>query len=274
MPVAAVCGAAASSASVTSRPTIARAIACGVVPAVGKRATVRPPRSTVMVSDTATTSSSLCVISRIVAPPAASVRSTRHRSATSGGESTAVGSSRMSTRAPRWSALRISTRCASPTVRSATSAVGSTASPVSRPSAATAATAAARSTRPRVIGSAPSTTFSATVSVGTSMKCWCTIPTPAAIAARVSHPVTSRPCTCTVPASGACPPASTRISVLLPAPFSPTTAWISPTAASSEASRLAATPPKALAIPRRCTAMGAAVVVVASVMAISGWTGP
>ena len=42
---------------------------------------------------------------------------------TSGGDSTAVGSSRIRIVAPRYSAFRISTRCASPTDRSATSAI-------------------------------------------------------------------------------------------------------------------------------------------------------
>ena len=41
----------ASPASTTSRPTIARAIDAGLVPAVGKRATVRPARITVIVSE-------------------------------------------------------------------------------------------------------------------------------------------------------------------------------------------------------------------------------
>ena len=59
---------------------------------------------------------------------------------------------------------------------------------------------------PRV-GSVPSTMFSATVSVGTSMKCWCTIPTPAAIASGVDQPVTSRPFTSTVPGVGRDEPA-------------------------------------------------------------------
>jgi hypothetical protein len=59
------------------------------------------------------------------------------------------------------------------------------------------------------------------------MKCWCTIPTPAAIAVGVLHPVTVAqravaPATSIVPAVGANMPASRRMSVLLPAPFSPT----------------------------------------------------
>ena len=39
--------------------------------------------------------------------------------------------------------------------------------------------------------------------VFTSMKCWCTIPTPAAMASVVFQPVTLRPFTSIVPPSGA-----------------------------------------------------------------------
>ena len=81
------------------------------------------------------------------------------------------------------------------------------------------------------------------------MKCWCTIPTPAPIASFVLQPVTSRPSTSTVPSFGANSPASTRISVDLPAPFSPTIAWISPRATSRVASRLATQSPKAFRMP-------------------------
>ena len=99
----------------------------------------------------------------------------------------------------------------------------------------------------RSCGSRPSTTFSATVSVGTSMKCWCTMPTPAAIASAVVQPVTSRavrlPCGRHRARTSR---SSTRISVDLPAPFSPTSAWISPRATSSDAPRFASTAPKRL----------------------------
>ena len=81
------------------------------------------------------------------------------------------------------------------------------------------------------------------------MKCWCTIPTPAAIAPAVDHPVTSRPNTSTVPASGAYIPARMRIRVDFPAPFSPTRAWISPAPTSRLAPRLARTAPKLLSMP-------------------------
>ena len=59
------------------------------------------------------------------------------------------------------------------------------------------------------------------------MKCWCTMPTPAAIASAVVQPVTSRSApvplgaTSSVPASSPYMPARMRMSVDLPAPFSP-----------------------------------------------------
>src|SRR5918997_3080941 len=49
-----------------------------------------------------------------------------------------------------------------------------------------------------------------------------------------------------VPASPRCTPVMILISVDLPAPFSPTSAWTSPRATSSDAPRSAGTPPKAL----------------------------
>ena len=56
---------------------------------------------TVMVSEISITSSSLCVMSTTVPPSSRRRRSTFHRSSTSGGESTAVGSSRIRIFAPR-----------------------------------------------------------------------------------------------------------------------------------------------------------------------------
>ena len=44
-----------------------------------------------------------------------------------------------------------------------------------------------RGGRARRVGSTPSTTFSATVNTGTSMKCWCTMPMPAWIASLASR---------------------------------------------------------------------------------------
>ena len=76
-------------------------MSAGVVPLVAMRPTVSPARITVMASEISTTSSSLCVMSTTVPPLARSARNTCQSSCTSGGESTAVGSSRIRTRAPR-----------------------------------------------------------------------------------------------------------------------------------------------------------------------------
>jgi hypothetical protein len=66
--------------------------------------------------------------------------------------------------------------------------------------------AVAVSSRPRRRGSAPSTTFSRTVRLSASMKCWCTMPMPAAIASPGSAKRTARPSTSIVPSSGRCMP--------------------------------------------------------------------
>src|SRR3972149_4813543 len=69
-------------------------------------------------------------------------RSVAKSASTSCGTRTAVGSSRMSTRQSRASALRISTRCCSPTESSATTAPGSTRMPSRSDASATRAAAA------------------------------------------------------------------------------------------------------------------------------------
>src|SRR5919206_5270423 len=53
-------------------------------------------------------------------------------------------------------------------------------------------------------------------------------------------------------------PASTRMSVLLPAPFSPTRAWISPRRSTRSTASSATTPGKRFVTPRRATIGGAA----------------
>src|SRR5215203_4875533 len=64
---------------------------------------------------------------------------------------------------------------------------------------------------------------------------------------------TSSPAMRIVPESGWYIPASTFMSVVLPAPFSPRTAWISPGQRSSEMRSLATTGPKRLLMPRIST---------------------
>ena len=85
-----------------------------VAPA-SRKATSLPCRSTATRRLTASTSSSLWEMKMIDRPSATSVFSVANSASTSCGVRTAVGSSRMRIRAPRYSAFRISTRWRSPT---------------------------------------------------------------------------------------------------------------------------------------------------------------
>ena len=139
------------------------------------------------------------MISTIVSPLLAQPRGAPPTArALRAGESTAVGSSRIRILAPRYNVLRISTRCASPTERSATSLLRLDNEP------------GVAGELSHLVGGAlvverdasrrrlqPSTTFSATVSVGTSMKCWCTMPIAGGDRIVGGPPVTSRPFTST-----------------------------------------------------------------------------
>ena len=108
---------------------MSRASSASVAPAASSVATFLPRCSTLMRSAISSTSLSLCEMKMIAVPRARSSRSTSKSSAVSWAVSTAVGSSRTSTSAPRYSARRISTRCWAPTVMSSTVASGSTARP-------------------------------------------------------------------------------------------------------------------------------------------------
>ena len=74
----------------------------------------------------------------------------------------------------------------------------------------------------------PSVTFSQTVSGPMRLKCWCTIARPSRAASVGSWITTGRPSIRISPASGVTSPSSTFMSVVLPAPFWPSTPWISP----------------------------------------------
>src|SRR3954470_9658351 len=116
--------------------------------------------------------------------------------------------------------------------------------------------ASARSSRPPRVGSLPRTMFSSTVKLPASMKCWWTIPMPAAMASLGLRKVTSRPSREILPSSGRCMPYRVFMSVDLPAPFSPTIAWTSPRRTRRSMSRLATTPGKRLVMPLSSTAYG------------------
>ncbi len=121
--------------------------------------------------------------------------------------------------------------------------------------------------------SAPSTTFSSTVRLSASMKCWKTMPTPAAIASAGDPRVTASPLISIVPESGRWTPYRIFMRVDLPAPFSPTTAWMVPRRTVRLMSSLAITPGKRLPMPCRRTAtvsLPGAVVVLTTVDLLAG----
>src|SRR5882724_8573033 len=72
---------------------------------------------------------------------------------------------------------------------------------------------------------------------------------PAACASRADRKRVSRPSSNKRPENSVCTPAMIFISVLLPAPFSPTRPWISPAESVKSTPRNAATPPKAFEMP-------------------------
>ena len=82
--------------------------------------------------------------------------------------------------------------------------------------------------RPARVDSSPSITFSVTVKTGISIKCWCTMPIPPAMASLGEWTLIGLPRTMISPSSGWYSPYRIFIRVVLPAPFSPSRAWISP----------------------------------------------
>ncbi len=145
----------------------------------------------------------------------------------------------------------------SPTPRSPTSASGSTLRPYRSPSSRSRA-APRGSSASFDPGSWPSTMFSQTARLSASRKCWNTMPMPARSRRAATGKSLSSPLTVTVPSSGRCAPYSVFISVDLPAPFSPTIAWIVPGRTVRFTPSFATTPGKRLTMSRSSIA-GAAV---------------
>src|SRR5437763_1875893 len=104
----------------------------------------------------------------------------------------------------------------------------------------------------------PSTTFSATVNGSTRRKCWCTMKIRASSASRGEWNCTGSPSRKISPASGRYRPVRMLESVVLPAPFSPSSACTSPAAASNSTRSFASTAGKRFVIPRSATAGAAA----------------
>ena len=224
-----------------SAPIIIVANCEAVASAVGTVPALRPPRSTVTRSVWPRISSILCETSTTEWSWSAIWRTTSNSFSHSWGASTAVGSSSIRIRAPRYSCLRISTRCCSPTDSCQMYALGWTLSPYSSAISAT-RVSTARSVRRTPWPLSPSTRFSATVREGTSRKCWYTMPIPCSAASWGERRLTRWPSRLISPESGRYRPASTEQSVDLPAPFSPSRPWTSPARRSKFTWSLAATP--------------------------------
>ena len=106
---------------------------------------------------------------------------------------------------------------------------------------------APRSTKmPRSACTLPATMFSATVRFGKRSSSWKMMPMPRRWASSGLRKSTRLPSRKMPPESGAITPAITLPSVLLPAPFSPTSAWTSPADTSRLTSASACVPSKCL----------------------------
>src|SRR5262245_56185879 len=184
--------------------------------------------------------------------------STENRRAISRFSSAAVGSSRMKTRHRRRNALAIATSWRSAKPSEATLARGSG----SKSSCASTSRASSRMRARSIIangpkrraGRSPSAMFSAIDSAGTRRRSCGMVTMPAAMASWGLAKRHSSPSRRTTPRSGRWTPPRMRISVDLPAPFSPTTAWISPNATSKSTPSSATVTPNRLLTPSALTA--------------------
>src|SRR3954470_18029267 len=157
----------------SSRPTIRRTTSSGVISAVVASWTTSPSRITVTVSQRAKTSSRRCEMKSTAAPWSRSVRTTPKSRSTSGPDRAAVGSSMISTRASKLSALAISTICWSAIDRPRTGRSASSRTPRRSSCAWTLSCIARRSMRRSApSGWPPITTFSATDRSGNSVGSW------------------------------------------------------------------------------------------------------
>ena len=155
-------------------------------------------------------------------------------------------------RAPRISAFRISTRWRSPDRQARRRARRAR---TGRPKRCAICSSCARASRAcdcsRHSGSVPSITLSSTLRLSASVKCWCTMPMPAASAAFGSPGGSARPSTSMCPHRPRSGRTGSTPASLLPAPFSPSSASTSPARSSSEMASLATSAPKRLVMPLR-----------------------
>ena len=214
-------------------------------------ATFWPLRNTVTTSDTRRMSSMKCEMKTMLRPSWRNRRRTPNSRSTSGGDSAEVGSSRMMMRAPENSTRAISTSCCTPIARSRMRRRGS----ISTPRRASCSTGLARScdaiARNRTDPSAgcrerrsrPPKDRAPRSTPGEPWRCQ-----PRAHRVPTGTGSRDRPARSDRRTRHASP-AMIFISVLLPAPFSPTRPWISPARSAKSTPRSASTPPKDFVMP-------------------------
>src|SRR5580765_4716195 len=111
--------------------------------------------------------------------------------------------------------------------------------------------ASVRRKMPQRDGSRPSRMFSATVRCGQSESSWWIRATPRWLASCGEAGWYGSPCSTIVPSSGCSAPARMFMRVLLPAPFSPMSAWTSPAFSEKPTPSSATVGPKRLRMPAR-----------------------
>lgn len=217
-------------------------------------ATTLPSRMTIARSAMARTSFSLCEMNT-TAPPAATKRRICASSAAArcpSSELVGSSSTTIAGGAPLWlNARAISTAWRAPSGRSPTIRPGGRCRPGNTVSIASVITAAQRRRQPKpVMSRCMMRAFSAMLKLGHSDPSWNT----KRIDGCRAPNATVAPSTRMSPASGLTVPASTFISVDLPAPLWPTTARHSPAFNTRSTPRKARTAPKLLRMPERPTA--------------------
>ena len=189
----------------------------------------------------------------MVTPSAFSRAIRLNKASVSPGVSVAVGSSITSRRARRARALAISTSCFSATISRRTGVSGLTARPTwASACAASARMAASSSSQPRFF-SWPRKMFCAIVRSSARLNSWWMSTMPAASASREPAKATGWPPMRSVPPLGCSWPARIFISVLLPAPFSPSRPTTVPGCTSKLTPCSTCTGPKRLVMPSNCT---------------------
>src|SRR5262245_15906140 len=230
---------ASSSARAASGPSMCATIAVSPPSRGTIVATSAPSRRIVARSHAAITSARRCVMKSTERPRSRHARITaKTRSARSEGSAAVISSSTRSC-GSRASARARSTILSSGSATSPARSEKSTSSSISRSRSRTAATLDRVRRR-----------FWATVRSGTSAGSWKTGARPSFAASTGEPTRTRRPPTRISPSSGLTTPVRSFTSVLLPAPFAPSSAWTSPGSTARLADASATTGPYVLRIPR------------------------